>query len=85
MNVEIIGVIAGAITTGAAIPQIIKSHKLKEVRDLSLVYYLLIVSGCALWLIYGIAIKAFALIFWNVIATTLNAIILAQKIYYEKN
>jgi len=52
---------------------------------LSLVYYLLIVSGCALWLIYGIAIKAFALIFWNVIATTLNAIILAQKIYYEKN
>ena len=84
MNVEIIGLIAGVFTTGAAIPQIIRTYKIKEVKDISLLYYVLIVAGCVLWLAYGVLTKSFALIFWNVIATTLNTIVLGLKIYYDK-
>jgi MtN3 and saliva related transmembrane protein len=84
MNPEIIGLVAGVFTTSAAIPQIIKSHKIKEVRDISLLTYLLLALGCILWLIYGIATKSLALIFWNVAAISLNTTILSQKLYYDR-
>ena len=40
MNPEIIGLIAGIFTTFAAIPQIIKIYRIKESRDISLIYFL---------------------------------------------
>jgi MtN3 and saliva related transmembrane protein len=83
MNAEIIGLIAGVFTTGAAIPQIIKSYKIKEVRDISLLTYLLLVFGCVLWLLYGVASKSAALIFWNIAAISFNTTILIQKFYYS--
>lgn len=83
MNPEIIGMIAGVFTTVAAIPQIIKIRKVKEARDISLLYFLSLIFGAILWLIYGTLIHSTALIAWNVIALTLNTFILGQKIYYD--
>lgn len=83
MSVEVIGLIAGVFTTGAAIPQIIRTYKIKEVKDISLLYYILIVAGCLLWLTYGVYTESIALIFWNIIATVLNGAVLILKIYYD--
>jgi MtN3 and saliva related transmembrane protein len=84
MNPEIIGLIAGVFTTSAAVPQIIKTYKIKEVRDISFLTYLLLAVGCVIWLVYGVATKSLALVFWNVAAITLNTTILVQKLYYDK-
>jgi MtN3 and saliva related transmembrane protein len=83
MNSEIIGLVAGIFTTGATIPQILKTYKLKEAKDISLFYFISLVFGIMLWLAYGIAIKSVSVITWNIIAITLNMTILGQKIYYD--
>ena len=83
MNPEIIGITAGAFTTFATLPQIIKMYKIKESRDISLLMFLSIIIGGILWLSYGIMINSFALIGWNAIALTLNGSIVCQKIYYD--
>jgi MtN3 and saliva related transmembrane protein len=83
MNPEFFGIIAGLFTTGATIPQIIKSYKMKEARDISLLYFLFVVIGLVLWLIYGLMLGSISIIGWNIVAITLNVTILAQKIYYD--
>lgn len=84
MNPEIVGIFAGFFTTIATLPQIIKAYKTKSLDDVSLLMFVSIVFGLALWLIYGILIQSFAIIMWNVISLTLNSVILIQKIYYTK-
>ena len=84
MNIEFIGLIAGFLTTVAAIPQIIKSYQTKEVKDISLFMFVAVVAGVALWLIYGIFLGAISIIFWNVVALVLDSTILIQKIYYSQ-
>jgi MtN3 and saliva related transmembrane protein len=83
MSPEIIGIIAGAFTTLATLPQIIKMYKIKESRDISLLMFLSIVFGGILWLIYGLFIHSMALIAWNAVAITLNTTIICQKMYYD--
>ncbi|MCX6728869.1 MAG: SemiSWEET family transporter [Candidatus Saccharibacteria bacterium] len=83
MNPEIIGIAAGVFTTFATLPQIIKMHKIKEARDISLLMFLSIIVGGILWLIYGLLIHSTALIGWNVIALILNGTIVGQTIYYD--
>jgi len=83
MNPELIGLLAGLFTTGATIPQIIKSHKLKEAKDISLLYFVAVVFGLFLWLTYGLMVKSASIIAWNIIAILLNMTILLQKVYYD--
>lgn len=83
MNPEAIGLLAGLLTTGAAIPQIIKSHKSKRAKDISLLYFATIVIGLLIWLVYGILIESISLITWNILSLALNITILTQKIHYD--
>jgi MtN3 and saliva related transmembrane protein len=83
MNPEIIGLVAGIFTTGAAVPQIIKSHKAKTSKDISLIMFSALVFGFFLWLWYGVSIKSLPLALWNIAAIILNGTILIQKIYYD--
>jgi MtN3 and saliva related transmembrane protein len=79
-----IGLLAGLFTTGATIPQIIKSFKTKRAKDISLFYFISLVVGIVLWLIYGILMSAVSVILWNSIALLLNVTILIQKIFYDR-
>ena len=83
MNPEIIGITAGVFTPFATLPQIIKMHRIKEARDISILMFLSIIVGGILWLIYGILIHSTALIGWNAIAILLNSTIVSQTIYYD--
>jgi MtN3 and saliva related transmembrane protein len=61
----LIGLLAGALTTWGTLPQIIKALKTKKTTDVSLLMFLIIGTGVALWMIYGIFISDFPLILWN--------------------
>lgn len=84
MHPEIIGLLAGLLTTGAATPQIIKSYKTKRAKDISLLYFLVLVIGLLVWFFYGIIIDSLSLIVWNLISLVLNMTISVQKIYYDR-
>jgi len=80
-TIEIIGYVAATLTTIALLPQVIKIIKTKDTKNLSLYMYIVFVIGISLWLVYGILITNYALIFANAVTIVLGAIILSFKIY----
>jgi MtN3 and saliva related transmembrane protein len=80
---EIIGLIAGLLTTAAFIPQVIKTWRTKSAKDLSLVMFLLYCLGVLLWSIYGMMIDEFPVILWNIITLALAAVILYFKLKFK--
>jgi len=49
-----LGLLAAALTTAANVPQVLKAWRTRETRDLSLKMTLILASGLALWVVYGI-------------------------------
>lgn len=81
--IEILGFIAGSLTTTAFLPQVIKTWKTKSTKDISLEMFLILSIGIFLWLLYGIFIKSLPVIFANAITLILASIILFFKIRYK--
>lgn len=75
-----IGVMAGTLTSIAAVPQVIKTVKSGQARDISIWQPLLLTAGVALWLIYGILIKDTPLIIANIIPLVCNITLTMLKI-----
>ncbi|RNA63958.1 hypothetical protein D1631_00155 [Chryseobacterium nematophagum] len=84
MNENIIGVIAGILTSIAMLPQLIKVIQTKKVEDLSLVMLLLGVSGLCLWLLYGFLKGDFPIILSNAVAFIVNVSLLICYRMYQK-
>ena len=82
-NIVIIGYIAGTLTTASFIPQVIRTWKLKETRDLSLAMLILFAIGILLWTVYGIWINSFPIIAANVITFVLVLFLLWMKTRYR--
>jgi len=80
-----IGLVAGTLTSLAAIPQVVKTLKSRHVRDISVWQPLLLSIGVALWMIYGILISDLPLILANIIPLACNLLLTGMKIYYGKN
>jgi len=75
-----IGYIAGALTTIAFAPQLIKALNTKSTKDVSLLMLLCSTSGMALWLLYGIQVKDPAIIAANSVSVMLAASLLGLKL-----
>jgi MtN3 and saliva related transmembrane protein len=80
--VEMVGALAGTLTTIAFIPQVVKTWRSGSAEDISLFMFLLFSTGVALWLVYGIAIDSMPVIAANAITLTLASSILILKIRY---
>jgi MtN3 and saliva related transmembrane protein len=78
-----IGLLAGALTTFATFPQVVKAWKSKSTHDISLVMYIVLTSGVFLWLIYGIAIDDLPVILANAVTLVLVSFILGLKLKYK--
>jgi MtN3 and saliva related transmembrane protein len=79
MNVQVIGLIAGSLTTVAFLPQVIKTWKSGSAKDLSLGMFSFFCLGVLLWLIYGIMMRDIP-----VIAANFATLILASTILFFK-
>lgn len=80
VTAEIIGSIAGTMTTLAFVPQVVKTWKTRQTRDISLTMWLLFWLGVALWLAYGVMITAWPVIIANVVTLVLAGIVLGIKL-----
>jgi len=80
--ISIIGLIAGTCTTVSFVPQVVKSYRLRETKDLSLLTYTVLAIGILLWTIYGILINDVPVITANAISFVFACSIVALKIKY---
>ncbi len=76
---EILGIIAGVLTTLSFVPQVIKTWKSRSAKDLSLGMFSLFCTGVLLWLIYGLAINDLPIILANTVT-----LLLAMTLVYFK-
>ena len=83
MNSETIGLVAGALTSIAIVPQIVKAYLSKQVRDISIWQPVLLEAGMALWLYYGILIGDVPLIVANSFSMLCNGLLIVMKRLYR--
>jgi MtN3 and saliva related transmembrane protein len=81
---ELLGLIAGTLTTLAFLPQVIKTFKSRSAKDISLGMFLLFSAGVALWLVYGIRLGAVPIIAANAVTLILSLAILAMKFWFGR-
>ena len=82
-NIEIVGLIAGVLTTIAYLPQVRKTWKTKSVKELSLSMYIVMLVGVLLWLSYGILIHSISMILANIITGILTSMLIYFKLKYK--
>ena len=78
-SVEILGFVAGILTTFAFLPQAIKTWRTRSAHDFSLPTLLMLVFGVGLWTLYGVARSAPSVWFGNGVTMVLAAFILFVK------
>jgi MtN3 and saliva related transmembrane protein len=81
--VELLGLIAGTLTTISFLPQLVKIVKNKSAKDVSLLMFLIFTLGILLWLVYGILTLTLAIIIANSVTIILALSILILKIKYD--
>lgn len=77
---QVIGYIAGFLTTISFLPQAIKTIRSKSTESISLWMYGLFVMGVTLWLVYGLLIADPTLIAANAITLLFASPILILKL-----
>ncbi len=82
-NIEIVGLVAGVLTTIAYLPQVRKTWKTKSVKELSLSMYIVMLVGVLLWLSYGILIQSISMILANIVTGILTSTLIYFKLRYK--
>ena len=81
---DVIGYIAAVCTTAAFAPQAILTWKTRKVDGISLGMYSILIVGVLLWLVYGLLIGAWPVVFANAVTLVLAGSILGMKIRYGR-
>ena len=77
---DCIGYAAGTLATLAFVPQVLKTVRHQQTRDISLGMYLLFCSGVLLWLVYGFLVSSRPIVISNLITFLLACTVLALKL-----
>lgn len=82
--VESIGLVAGALVTFSMVPQLIRVFQLKSAREISILFTTMLLLGILLWLVYGIYLQLFPVIFWNATGAIFASTLLYAKLKYGR-
>jgi MtN3 and saliva related transmembrane protein len=78
--VQLVGFSAGALTTLAYVPQVIRTWRTRSATDLSLGMLVALSVGIFLWLVYGLAIGAWPIIVSNLVSLVLALVLVGFKL-----
>ena len=79
---SLIGISAAFLTTLSFVPQIIKAHLTKRMKDVSQYLMILFTTGSILWIIYGILHNDLVIVGANATAATFNLILIYYSFAY---
>jgi MtN3 and saliva related transmembrane protein len=82
-TIQLLGLAAGALTTTAFFPQVIKTWKSRSAKDLSLGMFSLFCTGVFLWLIYGFMVNDVPVMVANFITLMLASTLLFFKLRFR--
>jgi MtN3 and saliva related transmembrane protein len=82
MNIEWFGYAAAVLTSTSFIPQAVMTIKTRDTRGISRGMYVIFTAGVALWLVYGILLGSWPMIFANVVTFVLAATVLVLKLRF---
>lgn len=77
------GYLAAVLTTVSFVPQVVKIYKTRETAGISLVMYLVFVSGIVMWLLYGFFLGELPIVLANSVTLLLSGYILWMKVSNE--
>ena len=81
--IEILGLVAGTITSITFLPQVVKIWQTKSAKDLSIMMLLLLMLGVVLWLVYGLVVMSTAIIYTNSMVLAMSLIMLYFKLKFK--
>ena len=81
---DALGLLAGALTTVAFVPQIVRIARTRSAYDISWLLFGILGVGSMLWLWYGIRLRSLPLIVTNVLTLSLQITIFALKWRYGR-
>jgi MtN3 and saliva related transmembrane protein len=84
VNATTVGLIAGFLTSIAAIPQLVRTLRIKHTRDISIWQPLLLSVGVALWMVYGMLINDLPLILANITPLICNVMLIVLKLKFDR-
>ena len=76
----IVGLLAALFTAISNLPQVIKCWKTRETDDISLNMLLLLASGLALWIAYGVLNRDWVIAGSNAVSLSLTANLIVFKL-----
>ena len=77
---DLIGYMAGVLTTLAFLPQVIKAFRTRSTKDISLLMWVLLFIGVLCWLVYGWLVRSGPVIATNGVTLVLVGTVLVLKL-----
>lgn len=81
---NVLGLLAGSLTTLSFMPQMLRIWRRRSADDLSYGALALFITGISLWVLYGAALHSFPIMITNAVTLALNLSILALKILHDR-
>jgi MtN3 and saliva related transmembrane protein len=78
--IDLLGFLAGTLTTVSFVPQVAKAWRTKSTGDLSLAMLVTFTAGVLFWLIYGLALESLPMVLTNAVTLILSGLLLALKL-----
>ena len=80
---NIVGSVAGICTAVSMLPQLVKMIVHKKATDIPLPTLIILVTGLALWIYYGVLKKDWPIIVTNSVSLTVSLLIIGFRWYYK--
>ena len=81
---DVLGYLAGTLTTVSLLPQVWRTYRTRDVSGISLKMYTIFTLGIAIWLAYGIALKQTPMLFANGTSLVLALCVLMMKLRFGR-
>ncbi len=82
--VDLLGT-AATLTTGCFVPQVVRLWRTRNAEGISLVTFAAFAVGVALWLAYGVILRAWPIILSNAITLVLALAIIALTLRFRRH
>lgn len=78
-----LGTIAGVITVGSFLPQVVRAWRTKRTGDLSLGTFALLVFAGTMWMVYGAFMRDWPVVATNAGMVAMNAALAVAKVKFS--
>ncbi|RYY90384.1 MAG: hypothetical protein EOO15_02865 [Chitinophagaceae bacterium] len=79
---QVVGIVAGVLTASSLLPQVVKTLKEKKAAEVSKAMLGTLMSGVALWIVYGVLRSDIPIIATNCFSLLVNIVMMTLRIKY---